>query len=166
MSKKTFCDVCDKELTRNMVGDRLIVAIGEFTAEVFISKNGTSNAGDLCYDCLMSLLNTKPKRPYVRKEKPVAFGLPVVGTPPKVDPSDAVKATGDAWAIISHFTIYVPPEAELYYQASMGKHNYEAETARACVNGLLTAVGITLDEVKAAPDSEGKKQILAIMEEQ
>ena len=168
MSRKTFCDVCDKELTRNMVGDRLIVTIGEFTAEVIISKNGTSNDGDLCYDCLMSLLNTKPKRPYVRKEKPVALRLPEEKHPPEIIPT--VPAVTDDkeknFDIISHFTIHVPTEAELYYQASIGKHNYEAETARACVNGLLTAVGITLDEVKAAPDSEGKKQILAIMEEQ
>ena len=167
MSRKTFCDVCDKELTRNMVGDRLIVTIGEFTAEVIISKNGTSNDGDLCYDCLMSLLNTKPKRPYVRKEKPVALRLPEEKHPPEIIPT--VPAVTDDkeknFDIISHFTIHVPAEEHPLYEASFGGDSVAAITERECVDRLFRLSGVTLDDVRATPDSEGKKQILAIMEE-
>ena len=74
MTNKTFCDICGNELTRNMVTDILIVesastAGGGFSAEVLISRNGTTNVGDLCYDCLLRILNKKPKRKYVRKPK-------------------------------------------------------------------------------------------------
>jgi hypothetical protein len=65
---KVFCDVCGKPLERNMVDERLIVESGEFKAEVLIEKNGTSNEGDLCLDCLLKMLNQKPKRKYVRKQ--------------------------------------------------------------------------------------------------
>ena len=61
---KSFCDVCKNELTRNVVSDPLVVEQGDFKAEV---KVNPVNA-DLCLDCLMKMLNAKPKRKYVRKE--------------------------------------------------------------------------------------------------
>lgn len=67
MSSKKFCDVCEEELAENMVNDRLVVERGEFKAEVIITKNGTANAGDLCYDCLIVMLTTKSRK--TRKDK-------------------------------------------------------------------------------------------------
>lgn len=60
---KQFCDICKKELTRNVVEDRLIVERGDFKAEVLIAKGGTTNTGDLCYDCLIEMLTSKPRKP-------------------------------------------------------------------------------------------------------
>lgn len=68
---KTFCDICGEELSRNVCVERLIVSQGDFKAEVLISKSGTSNEGDLCYDCLLKMLNNKPKRKYERKQAKV-----------------------------------------------------------------------------------------------
>ena len=67
--RKVFCDVCERELTRNMVTEKLVVTDGGFSAEVIVSKDGVSNEGDLCYDCLLSMLTTKPKRKYTRSVK-------------------------------------------------------------------------------------------------
>ncbi len=71
--KKIFCDVCKEELTRNVVQDRLVVRRDDttkgFSLEVMVSKNDVSNSGDLCLDCLLKMLNQKPKRKYVRKQK-------------------------------------------------------------------------------------------------
>ena len=66
---KTFCDVCKKELTRNIVAERLVVTSGVFSAEVIITKDKTVNDGDLCLECLLKMLNQKPKRKYERKPK-------------------------------------------------------------------------------------------------
>ena len=74
MSIKKFCDICRKEMPRNMVTERLIVQSlskkgGGFSAEVIVTKNETDDDGDLCFDCLMGMLNQKPKRKYIRKPK-------------------------------------------------------------------------------------------------
>jgi len=57
------CDQCHQELTRNMVSERLVVEQGHFIAEVVVSKDNVSNDGDLCYDCLIKMLTTTPKKP-------------------------------------------------------------------------------------------------------
>ncbi len=67
MSIRVFCDVCKKELTRNMVDQRLVVDAGDFHAEVMLSKQGTANDGDLCLDCLMKMLTTPSRKPRADK---------------------------------------------------------------------------------------------------
>ncbi len=57
------CDLCGKELTRNVVSDRLMVDQGDFHAEVMISKKDVTNQGDLCLSCLILMLTTTPKKP-------------------------------------------------------------------------------------------------------
>jgi len=75
---KVFCDLCKKELTRNMVAQRLAVKSGNFTAEVIISKKGIANEGDLCLDCLLKMLKQKPKRKYEKKQKTEQVSNPPV----------------------------------------------------------------------------------------
>lgn len=55
MTIKHFCDVCDRQINRNYVSDRLVVQRGPFVAEVMVSKDGTSNTGELCKDCVMEM---------------------------------------------------------------------------------------------------------------
>ena len=144
MSKKTItittCDKCKRELTGRLT----------YRTCPICHK-------DICLACI-----DKENAKLAAKAHPPA--VPAVAatvvTLPAVD--DVILFNG----IVSHFTIHVPTEEQPCYTASIGKHNYEAETVRACVNGLLSSINITLDEVKAAPDSQGKKEILAIMEEQ
>jgi hypothetical protein len=56
MSIRRFCDVCDNEIGRNYVSERLKIKRGTFLAEIMISKGGTSNAGELCRDCVKAIL--------------------------------------------------------------------------------------------------------------
>lgn len=75
-----FCDRCKKEIQRNVVSDRLIVEKGDFKAEVEVCRKDafvgreeepkmvSNDRGDLCLSCLLEMLNSKPKRKYVRKQ--------------------------------------------------------------------------------------------------
>jgi len=57
---KEFCDGCGKEIDRNYVDKRFTKELNlngvSFSAEVIVSRNGVSNQGDLCFDCLMRIL--------------------------------------------------------------------------------------------------------------
>lgn len=65
MTVKRYCDICEAELERNYVGDRLKgqtfmsgphrgTHIG---VEVMLQVDGTWNAGELCGDCAMEALD-------------------------------------------------------------------------------------------------------------
>lgn len=63
---KTFCDVCEKELKKDYVSERLsytdnpaIADMGKGTGimiEVEVGKNGTWNKGNICLGCLRQML--------------------------------------------------------------------------------------------------------------
>jgi len=70
---KQFCDVCEKEIKRNYVGNRLkkkkIInrtntepnAAGcktKIEIEVMVAVNGMWNEGTICEDCLMKVLKS------------------------------------------------------------------------------------------------------------
>ena len=56
MSILTFCDMCDEQIGRNYVSQRLKLKRREFIAEIMIQKGATCNHGDLCRDCVMKIL--------------------------------------------------------------------------------------------------------------
>jgi len=58
MSIKRFCDRCESEVTlRNYVLPRYRPVLGEFKLEVMVSRNGTSNSGEICFVCLVEVFN-------------------------------------------------------------------------------------------------------------
>jgi len=53
---KHFCDVCEKEIQRNYVDERLVHKLRDFEVEMIVKKENTSNDGELCYRCLMNIV--------------------------------------------------------------------------------------------------------------
>ena len=56
MTIKRFCDMCDGEISRNYVSQRMKIKRREFTAEVMFHKGSTCNTGELCRKCVMEIL--------------------------------------------------------------------------------------------------------------
>lgn len=56
MSVKQFCDMCNEQIGRNYVSQRMKLKRREFTAEIMIHKGSTANQGDLCRTCVMEIL--------------------------------------------------------------------------------------------------------------
>jgi len=54
------CDGCGKTVERNVVQDRykpkLFLEGSEFQLEIIVCKNGTSNHGELCVNCLRKIV--------------------------------------------------------------------------------------------------------------
>jgi hypothetical protein len=67
MMIKHFCDVCGKEITRNMVSERFnencILRNKRVQVEIVIGVGSTWNAGDLCRGCLWEFLDIYDSRP-------------------------------------------------------------------------------------------------------
>jgi hypothetical protein len=61
MSTRRYCDICEKQLGRNVVSQRFRPSFfrryTNWHAEVMIRKGSTWNTGDMCLDCLRELLN-------------------------------------------------------------------------------------------------------------
>ena len=55
---KHYCDICEKEVHRNYVSDRLKMKLEGFEVEVMVTKDNTTNSGELCRDCLLKILRT------------------------------------------------------------------------------------------------------------
>lgn len=56
MSTKQFCDMCNAEIGRNYVAQRMKIKRREFVAEVMIHKGATCNQGELCRKCVLEIL--------------------------------------------------------------------------------------------------------------
>jgi hypothetical protein len=73
---KVFCDLCKNEITGENVGrGGWRVESGSFVARVTVYKDSNEDGGDLCLDCLLKMLNQKPKRKYDKKKKPVDLSI-------------------------------------------------------------------------------------------
>lgn len=60
---KYYCDICEKEIQRDCVGERfkpwLYAGSANWSAEVMIAKNNVWNDGMICMDCLRKILASK-----------------------------------------------------------------------------------------------------------
>ena len=153
---RVYCDVCKKELTCNVVLDRLKVKVGGFMAEVFVSKNGNANEGDLCKPCLLKALNIKPKRKYMRTPKAA------INQAQKEDGTLKGAATKDM-PDISTFRIKTPePGSDSYSILSLEDISVSAMTLSEGVTQLFMLFGLTWESIENTLDSEGKQNLLAI----
>ena len=62
MSTRTFCDVCGLEIERNYatkrLGRELVLEGVAIKVEIIVATNGKWNEGDLCLNCLLTVINT------------------------------------------------------------------------------------------------------------
>ena len=56
MTIKRFCDMCDGQIERNYVSQRLKIKRREFVAEIMIHRGATCNQGELCRKCVMEII--------------------------------------------------------------------------------------------------------------
>ena len=52
---KTYCDECSKEIKRNFASDRFMPSFGKWKLEILVYRDGLSNAGDICRECLINV---------------------------------------------------------------------------------------------------------------
>lgn len=174
MSTKTYCALCSKELKRNVTQDRLVVEFKGFRAEVVITKDDSTSDSDLCLECLLNALNAKLKRKYIRKPKTVPEQVSVPGAAPIQ--AQTKKPTSKRAAInypladgkpdISTFSLKTRQgnnPNEFSYDFSLGEVTVSHFKLKDGVIELLNLAGITQADVEDAPDSEGKRQILGIL---
>ncbi len=70
MSVKVFCDVCRNEIAGENVGrGGWRVESGKIVIRATVYKDSEEDGADLCLNCLLRILNKKPKRKYERKQK-------------------------------------------------------------------------------------------------
>ena len=53
---KMFCDLCEKEIKRNYVSNRLRLKYRKMVLEVVVGKEYSVNAGQLCKKCLLTII--------------------------------------------------------------------------------------------------------------
>ena len=162
MSVRTFCDVCKEEIVSINVGKAgWTVESGAFRAVVRVLKGGKEGGCDLCLTCLLKMLSVKPRRKYERKakverqlvmsdEKPVEISTFEVKTPPSVD--------------ISTFEVKTPPSSEEPFILSLDEVSVTEMSINKGVKELMGLAGIDQQYIENAPQSEGKRMLLAILE--
>ena len=178
MSIKVFCDVHKGEITGTNVGkEDWIVEVGDFSARVTVDKCGADNDGDLCLDCLLKMLNQKPKRKYERKPK--AEEIKVI-TPELQEMEEGLNSEGltllkpakkrskktiPGKPDISTFTIKTPAPSSSnpHYTLSLEGVGVACLTLKEGVKEMLTLSGIDQAYVEDAPESEGKRNLLDII---
>ena len=144
MSVRTFCDLCGKPLTRNMVTDRLMVEQGHFRAEVLVSKDGDTTDGDLCCDCLIKILTTPPKKPRKSRSDKGSHK-------PKLEPIPSIKGKVNKRvpevtdSKIDNLTIHTP--TGLY-----GDNDYRVSIAGSEASGI----SLRLTVMEALKKTDGK----------
>ena len=169
-----------------MVWDTLAVERGEFEATVHISKNGEEYEGDLCYSCLLDMLAPKPKRKYERKSKPEQVSLPLVPTEVVREPASVqqpAEKAGDSPATksknkprnidgvtkttvdISTFlgSVGLEQKDDEPYTLKLGEVVVTSMTLTGGIDELFEACGIDEKFVSDAPDSQGKRELQAIL---
>jgi len=53
---RIFCDKCKKELLDHRE-DRVMRSLGIWKIEILVAKDGVWNAGDVCQDCVLKIVN-------------------------------------------------------------------------------------------------------------
>ncbi len=171
MSTKQFCDdTCKKVVTRNMVTDPLVVKWGNFKAVVTVTSTQPDPA--LCSDCLITALTAKPKRAYVRKQKAIGGGtagqgeggaaIQTKGESIHVQKGALATSTEKGKPDISTFAIKTGMKGE-WNKMSMAGVETQSFNLKDGANYLLATLGLDQAYVEASPDSEGRRNLLDIL---
>ena len=183
---KTFCDQCGKEVENDNPG-RVghSVTSGDFQAIVNVRKNDKADDCDLCLGCLIEMLTTTPKKPRKPRsdkgshKEPKTELVLVTATettsesggigfpPPLTKGRGSKKIQRGATPLlpdISTFKIRSPePGKNEPSVLSIGEVAIACVTLRTGALDLLAACGVDQKYVEAQPESEGKRNLLDIL---